>query len=286
MIDQPLGSAGEVHQLSPSTRRILAPNPSIMTGQGTNTYLVGTSEIAVVDPGPDDATHLDAIVGAAGDAIRWIVVTHAHPDHWPGATALAERTGAPVLAFAERLGFRPTEYLTDGQVLPVPGAPLQVLHTPGHAPDHLCLWLEPERALLTGDHVMHGSTVVLFPPEGDVRLYLEQLVRVRDLAPAVLLPAHGQLFHDPAAAITTIIDHRNAREAKVLAALLAAGGAVTVDELLAGVYDDAEPRRLPIARGSLWAHLRKLVDEGRATTTGYDDLESGRWAAAPTPPQG
>ncbi len=150
MIDQPLGAAGEVHQLSASTRRILAPNPSIMTGQGTNTYLVGTSEIAVVDPGPDEGEHLDAIEAATGGRIRWIVVTHAHPDHWPGAVRLAERTGAPLLGFAERLGFSPTQLIADGEVLPVPGAPLQVLHTPGHAPDHVCLWLEGERALLTG----------------------------------------------------------------------------------------------------------------------------------------
>lgn len=284
MIDSPLGVPGIATVLAPAVRRILAPNPSIMTGAGTNTYLVGTERVAVIDPGPDDPAHLDAIVAAAPGPISWIVVTHAHPDHWPGAAPLAARTGAAVLAWMARGEFAPTQLLGDGEIVPVPGAQLTALHTPGHAPDHLCLWLEQERTLFTGDHVMHGSTVVLFPPEGDVRLYLQQLERVRALEAAVLAPAHGQLFADPTAAITAIIEHRGARERKVLAALQAAGSAVTVDELLHGVYDDIDPGRLLIARGSLWAHLRKLVDEGAATTTGYDDLEGGRWES--TGPRG
>lgn len=290
MIDPPLGAAGRVDTLSPVVRRILAPNPSVMTGRGTNTYLVGdpTGLQAVIDPGPDDDPHLDAIhtaASAGGGRIGWIVVTHTHPDHWPGAAGLARRSGAPVLAFAARDGLHVDEPLRDGDVVAVPGAPLTVLHTPGHASDHLCLVLEDDAqaggpVVFTGDHVMHGSTVVIFPPEGDVGEYLRQLARLRALAPRQLAPGHGQLFGDPAAAIDAIVAHRLAREAKIAAALLAAGRAVTVDELLAAVYDDIEPRRLPIARGSLWAHLRKLVDDGAATTTGYDDLEGGRWRAA------
>lgn len=281
MIDVPLGEPGTVATLSPVVRRILAPNPSVMTGAGTNTYLIGTpgEAIAVIDPGPDDAAHLAAIEDAAGGAIRWILLTHTHPDHWPGAPALAASSGAPVLAFDDRDGLRIDASLADGDVVEVPGAPLTVLHTPGHASNHLCFLLEREQVLLTGDHVMHGSTVVIFPPDGDVRAYLHQLARLIALAPAQLAPGHGQLFDDPRGAMQAIIDHRLAREAKIAAALSAAGGAVTVDELLAAVYDDIEPRRLPIARGSLWAHLRKLVDDGRATATAYDDLEGGRWQA-------
>lgn len=282
MIDVPLGEAGAVAVLSPAVRRILAPNPSVMTGRGTNTYLLGTpgEAVAVIDPGPDDAAHLNAIEEAAGGAIRWILLTHTHPDHWPGAPALAARTGAPVLAFDARDGLQIDAPLAEGDRVDVPGAPLTVLHTPGHASNHLCFLLEQERVLLTGDHVMHGSTVVIFPPDGDVRAYLQQLERLIALAPAQLAPGHGQLFADPRSAMQTIIDHRLAREAKVAAALRGVGRPVTVDDLLPAVYDDIEPRRLPIARGSLWAHLRKLVDDGHAQTTGYDDLEGGRWSAA------
>jgi glyoxylase-like metal-dependent hydrolase (beta-lactamase superfamily II) len=282
MIDTPLGAPGEAAVLASSVRRILAPNPSVMTGPGTNTYLVGTpgEAIAVIDPGPDDAAHLDAIERAAQGAIRWILLTHTHPDHWPGAPPLATRTGAPILAFDARDGLAIDGQLADGDRIDIPGAPLTVLHTPGHASNHLCFLLEREQVLFTGDHVMHGSTVVIFPPDGDVRDYLRELQRLIALAPAQLAPGHGQLFDDPRAAIQTIIDHRLAREAKIAQALREAGGPVTVDELLHAVYDDIEPRRLPIARGSLWAHLRKLVADGRATTTGYDDLEGGRWQAS------
>jgi len=163
----------------------------------------------------------------------------------------------------------------------VPGAALTVLHTPGHASDHVCLWMPSRRVLLTGDHVMHGSTVVIVPPDGDVGVYVAQLRRIAAIDAAVLAPGHGQLFHDPASAIAGIITHRAAREAKIADALTRSGGGVTVDDLLLRVYDDIDPLRLPIARGSLWAHLRTLAADGRATTTGYDDLQGGRWTAAP-----
>ncbi|MEH3052454.1 MAG: MBL fold metallo-hydrolase [Patulibacter minatonensis] len=289
MIDVPLGPAGRVDVLSPTVRRILAPNPSVMTGPGTNTYLVGRAgeALAVIDPGPDDPAHLDAVAAAGAGTIRWILVTHTHPDHWPGAAGLAQRTGAPVLAYAARNGLEIDGRLADGDTVEIPGAPLTVLHTPGHASDHLCLLLEAPgdvatgRVLFTGDHVMHGSTVVIFPPDGDLAAYLRQLRRVLELAPAQLAPGHGQLFDEPAVAVQAIIDHRLARGEKIAAALQAAARPVTVDELLSSVYDDVEPRRLPIARGSLWAHLRALVDDGRATTTAYDDLDGARWAAGP-----
>ncbi|MFT4036523.1 MAG: MBL fold metallo-hydrolase [Patulibacter sp.] len=286
MRDRPLREPGRVDQLSPIVRRLLAPNPSVMTGPGTNTYLVGEpgEPLAVIDPGPDDPQHREAIIAAAAAAsspIGWIVATHTHPDHAPGAAGLARLSGAPVLAFAARDGLAVDQPVGDGDVIAVPGAALRVLHTPGHAANHLCLLLERERVLFTGDHVMHGSTVVIFPPDGDLGAYLRQLQRVLDLAPRQLAPGHGQLFDDPQAAVSAIIEHRLAREAKVVAALAAAGRPVTVDQLLHAVYDDIDPQRLPIARGSLWAHLRKLVDDRRATTTGYDDLEGGRWMHLP-----
>lgn len=269
---------GRAVRLSPLVQRVLAPNPGVMTGAGTNTYLVGDEHLVVVDPGPDDADHLGAVLGAAGRAqIAAILVTHTHPDHWPGAAGLAERTGAPVMAFEARAGLQIDMALADGDRVQAGSASLEAIHTPGHASDHLCFWLQRERLLLTGDQVMHGSTVVLWPPEGDLHRYLLSLQRLLALAPARLAPGHGQPFDDPAAAIGAIIAHRRAREAKVVAALAAKAAPVTVDELLEAVYSDVEPRRLPIARGSLWAHLRALVDAGRASTDGYEDLERGRW---------
>lgn len=281
--------AGEVTVLSPRVRRILAPNPSVMTGPGTNTYLVGAVDgdgpIAVIDPGPDDPAHLDAITAAGGRRIRWILVTHTHHDHWPGAAPLAARTGAEVIALEARDGLEIDRPIIDGGRIVGDDFTLRALHTPGHASNHLCFLLEQERLLFTGDQVMHGSTVVIWPPEGDVRTYLLSLHRLLGHEPPLraLAPAHGHLFPDPAPAIQAIVDHRAGREAKVADALHAAGRAVTVDELLPSVYADVEPRRLPIARGSLWAHLRKLADDGRAETTAYDDLDAGSWTWVEAP---
>src|SRR5437899_2799466 len=133
--------------LSPLVRRVLAPNPGVMTGPGTNTYLVGVDEIAVIDPGPDDPAHLDTVAGCGGDRIRWILVTHTHSDHAPGAAGLRERTGAPVLGFAERDGFAPDQTIEEGFRLEATEFHLKALHTPGHASDHLCYLLEQERML-------------------------------------------------------------------------------------------------------------------------------------------
>lgn len=281
-----LAASGQVPgvpvRLSSRVVRVLADNPSVMTGAGTNTYLVGTSELAVIDPGPDDPAHLDAIVAAAGGRpIRWILVTHTHHDHWPGTAPLAARTGAEVLAFGARDGLAIDRPLADGDEVSGEGFTLHVVHTPGHASNHLCFLLDEESLLFTGDHVMHGSTVVIFPPDGSVGDYLASLRRVIDHQPpiAALVPAHGLVFLDPPPVVQSIIDHRLEREEKIAAALAAFGGPATVDDLLASVYADVEPRRLPIARGSLWAHLRHLVDQARATTTGYDDLETGTWTA-------
>lgn len=281
----PLAKPGVVDVLSPLVRRLLAPNPSVMTGPGTNTYLVGpvdgSGDIVVIDPGPDDPEHLDAIVAAGAGQISLILITHSHHDHWPGAAPLARRTGAKVLAFGARDGLQIDGEIGHGTEIETDDFLLEAIHTPGHADDHLCFLLADERLLFTGDHVMHGSTVVIFPPFGDVGDYVNSLAELLTWSPPIraLAPAHGLVFTDPAPIIQAIIDHRFAREAKVLAALREAGGDVTIDDLLPATYGDIDERRHPIARGSLWAHLRKLVDDGLATTTGYDDLEAGRWSA-------
>lgn len=265
---------GVARALSPMVRRIIAPNPGPMTGPGTNTYLVGIDEIVVVDPGPDDAGHLDAIVGCGGDRIRWIAVTHTHPDHAPGVEGLRERTGAEVLGFGKRDGFKPDRRLGDGDTIEATEFRLRAVHTPGHAANHLCYLVEEERMLLTGDHVMEGSTVVIRPPDGDMADYLASLEKVRKLRLRSIAPGHGRLIEEPAAVLDWYIAHRLEREAEVLAALQQAGTA-KVDDLVPVVYAEVSEDLHPVARYSLWAHLLKLAADGRAEGRTL----TGRWSA-------
>ncbi|MEA3019644.1 MAG: hypothetical protein QOI47_1168 [Actinomycetota bacterium] len=265
---------GVARAISPMVRRIVAPNPGVFTGPGTNTYLVGIDEVVVIDPGPDlgeDTSHLDAVVGCGSERIRWIVCTHTHPDHSPGVAALKARTGAEVLAFSSDDNLTVDTAIGDGFQLEGTEFRLTALHTPGHASNHLCYMLEGEQLLFSGDHIMNGSTVVIGPPDGDMAVYLEQLQRLKTIRMKAIAPGHGAVIDDPAAKIDEYLAHRLAREAKVLAALRTKGSA-TVDDLLAAVYDDVPEDRHWIAKSSLWAHLRKLVDDGVATTTDRDDI--------------
>ena len=272
---------GRPARISARVSRATAPNPGMMTGPGTNSYLVGDDAVAVVDPGPDDEGHLDALARLGAGRIRWIVVTHTHPDHAPGAAGLATRTGAEVLGFAERDGFVPGRAVGDGFELHGPGFTLRALHTPGHASNHLCWLLVEEQMLFSGDHVMEGSTVVIAPPDGDMAEYLESLRLLLALDPplATIAPGHGSVIVDPDGAVRDIIGHRSARELQVAQALAAAGRA-TVDELLPVVYTEVRAELLPVARQSLWAHLRKLGADGRARPDDRADIEAS-WASMP-----
>lgn len=267
---------GVASALSPLVRRIAANNPGLMTGPGTNTYLVGIDEIVVIDPGPDDPAHLDAIAGCGGDRIRWIVCTHTHIDHHPGVAGLKARTGAEVLAFDERDGLEIDRPLGDGDRIAATEFVLRALHTPGHASNHLCFLLEQERMLFSGDHIMEGSTVVIRPPDGDMRAYLEQLERLKALRPRLrsIAPGHGHLIDAPAAKIDEYLAHRAMREEQIVAELQK--GPCTVDAIVARLYPDLAEELVPMAAGSVWAHLRKLVDDGRASGTALD----GKWSAA------
>ncbi len=270
---------GRPARLSQMVRRVTAPNPGMMTGPGTNTYLVGTTEIAVVDPGPgpeaDRGAHIAAVDELGHGHIRWIVVTHTHVDHSPGAAALAQRTGAEVIGFDARDGFVPDRSVGDGFALTGPDFTLRAVHTPGHASNHLCWWLEEDAWIFSGDHVMQGSTVVISPPDGDMTLYLSSLDTLRTLRPALkaIAPGHGSLITHPTATLDAITAHRLEREAHVATALESAGRA-TVDDLLGTVYADVDESRHQVARRSLWAHLRKLGSEGRARGDDPDDIEA------------
>ncbi len=271
-------------RLSPRLIRITADNGSIMTGPGTNCYLIGggeRNEWAALDPGPTSEAHVQAIVDAAPGRIRWIFVTHTHKDHSPAAQALQRRTGAKLLGMAalhaewQDTDFQPDVPLRGGEVFSLPGdSTLRVIHTPGHAGNHLCYLLDEERLLFTGDHVMQGSTVVINPPDGDMGAYLKSLRALMELDLDWLAPGHGFLMPRPRDAMQQIVDHRLKREAKVLRAF-AGAGALPVDALLAAVYDDVPPKLHAMARRSLQAHLLKLRDDGRIV-----EAPAGHWALA------
>lgn len=273
---------GEVVRLSSRVRRVTAPNPGMMTGPGTNTYLVGDAAtgIAVVDPGPAIDSHVDAILAAADGPVRWIFCTHTHIDHSPAAVSLKARTGAMTFGMlalhAERQDptFQPDTRLMHGARIAVAGCTLRVLHVPGHASNQLCFLLEEERLLFTGDHIMQGSTVVINPPDGDMTAYIASLDALLAEDVAYIAPGHGFLMANLPEVVERLIVHRRDRENKVWHALLAAG-TTTVEELVPTVYDDAPQRRHGIAARSLLAHLLKLERDGRAR-----QIAGERWAPA------
>ena len=261
---------GEVVDLEPWLRRLVAPNPGLMTGPGTNTYLIGVDEIAVIDPGPAIEEHVEAILAAAGAPVRWLLASHTHSDHSPAVARLARATGAAVVGLPAPAGphqdanFAPDLEPDDGDRLLVDGIELEVLHTPGHASNHLCFFHRPSGWLFTGDHVINGSTVVIDPPDGSMRDYLDSLERLRRLPAKRIAGGHGHAIENPGEAIDALIAHRLQREAGVRAALAASGGG-TLSELVVTAYDDVEPSRHALAQRSLLAHLEKLEADGIAT---------------------
>ena len=260
---------GEPALIAPGVRRLVAPNPGMMTGPGTNTYLVGESDVAVIDPGPAIDRHIAAIQAAATGRIRWILCTHTHPDHSPGAAPLAEATGAETMGIPAPAGkvqdrtFRPVRVLGDGDVLEAGEFTLRAVHTPGHASNHLCYLHEEHRWLFTGDHIMSGSTVVIDPPDGDMIHYLESLERLKTLGLDVLAPGHGPVIEEPGSVVDSLIAHRLKRESGVVAALKSHPG-LTLRELTPHVYAEVDAKLHRLASRSLLAHLLKLEREGRA----------------------
>jgi len=267
--------------LSPLVRRIVAPNPGPFTGPGTNTYLVGIDEVAVIDPGPDDAGHIDAIVGASmRERVRWVLLTHTHPDHAPGTKRLVKETGAEVLAF--------TKKPKDGEVIPdrvigegatIEGTEfgLEVLHTPGHAPDHLCFFLEEERVLFTGDTVLDGMYSVVSPTRGgDMAVYVETLERLEKMRLSRLCPGHGDVIDEPKVRIRDYIDHRRSREDQIFK--LVKKQPSKIPDLVAAIYtgDDLPPELIEAASWQVQAHLVKLKKAGKVTGTGAKSV----WTAA------
>jgi glyoxylase-like metal-dependent hydrolase (beta-lactamase superfamily II)/8-oxo-dGTP pyrophosphatase MutT (NUDIX family) len=268
---------GVAKRLDPFVTRVIAPNPGMMTGPGTNTYLVGEAELAVIDPGPAIDEHIGAVLAAGAGRIRWILCTHTHIDHSPAAAALKAATGAVVIGrpAPEHPGqdhaFALDRTMGHGDRFMFGGLTLRALHTPGHASNHLCYLLENTKMLFTGDHVMQGSTVVINPPDGDMRAYLDSLELLLGEDILIFAPGHGYLIGEPHRETRRLIRHRMAREQKVLWALQRLA-APTAEELVREVYDDVAPRLHGVALRSLSAHLEKLAAEGRAHAA------VGRWS--------
>lgn len=254
-------------------RRILAGNAGMMTGPGTNTYLLGQREIAVLDPGPDDARHMEAILAAAGSAIRWIIATHSHPDHSPLVHRLAERTGARIIGLPppddgrQDATFAPQDLPGDGERLLLGDVSLVAIHTPGHASNCVCYLLERERLLFTGDHVLEGVSPVILAPDGDMAAYLHSLGKLEFYDFERIAPGHGGVMERGKEILRALRAHRLAREEKVLRTL-GRLGAARLDELTPMVYDDVGAERHPWARLTLEAHLIKLARERRAGESG------------------
>lgn len=265
---------GEVKQIAPQVWRVVATNSGPLTGPGTNSYVVGESRGIVIDPGPDDEAHLERLLEVAGGRVDMIVCTHSHTDHSPGAAPLAARTGARVVGMpAPRVDeyqdgtYRPDRVPVDGDRLSDGGFELTVLHTPGHASNHICLLEASSGLLFTGDHLMHGSTVAILPPDGSMSHYLDSLARLRTLPVRDLAPGHGALIEDAHAEIERVIAHRMKRESKVVAALESRGTA-TLDDILPEVYADVPVAMHPMARYSMLAHVLKLEDDRRVMRAG------------------
>jgi glyoxylase-like metal-dependent hydrolase (beta-lactamase superfamily II) len=267
--------------LAQGVRRIVAGNAGLMTGPGTNTYLLGEREIAVVDPGPDDARHLESILAAAGAPIRWIVATHTHRDHSPLTAELARQSGAQVIGLPPpRDGrqdetFVPHRQPADAERLVLGDCELIAIHTPGHASNCVCYFLERERMLITGDHVLEGVSPVILPPDGNMADYLSSIDKLFAYDFEKIAPGHGDLMDQGKQVLQALRAHRLAREDKVLRSLAKLRGA-TLDALTPVVYDDVPADRHQWARLTLEAHLIKLARQAVVSE------QNGIWQLRPS----
>ena len=283
---------GEVRQVSPLVRRLIAPNGGPFTFTGTCGYIVGQGRVAVIDPGPDDPAHLQAWLAALGDEkVAHILVTHTHRDHSPGARALRAATGAPIfgcaphrparalaageaatLDAANDLDHAPDHVMAEGERVQGDGYSLAALATPGHTMNHLCFSLEQEAALFSGDHVMAWSTSIVAPPDGAMGAYMAALEKLRGRAETIYWPGHGGPVREPQRFVRALLHHRWQREASILKVLK--GGPRVIPDIVAAIYENLDPRLKGAAALSVFAHLEDLCARGVARAAGAPTLKA------------
>ena len=262
--------------ISPRVRRLVAQNPGAMTGPGTNTYLVGNDTLALIDPGPALDEHIDHILDVGDGKISHIFCTHTHPDHSPAAAPIAKELGIPMIGAVtaddrhQDLTFNPHVHLTHDATFSGPDWTIRGVATPGHVDNHFCFLLEEEGIVFAGDHIMNGSTVVIVPPGGNMKSYIDSLKRLLDYDVKAIAPGHGDVIPDCRGEVEKLVRHRLMREAKVVAALQREGP-IAIESLVVSVYDDVPVAMHPWAQLSLLAHLLKLEVEERAAQS------DGQW---------
>jgi glyoxylase-like metal-dependent hydrolase (beta-lactamase superfamily II) len=275
------GAAAMFEQVAPGIRRLLAPNPSPFTFTGTQTYVIGAGEVAVIDPGPDEPHHVERLLrGLAGERVCAILVTHTHRDHSPASRPLAAVTGAPIvgcapLALADDgpradeafdTDYRPHRILGDGERVAGEGWTLEAVATPGHTSNHLCFALPEQQALFSGDHVMGWSTTIVAPPDGDMAAYMASLDKLLARDDRTYFPTHGPPIEQPHEHVRKLIDHRRMRERQILEQL--AGGEGSIARMVPKLYRDTDPILYPAAERSVLAHLLDLQQRGRVRREG------------------
>jgi glyoxylase-like metal-dependent hydrolase (beta-lactamase superfamily II) len=280
---------GVPQQVSPLVRRVVANNAGPFTYLGTGVYIIGHGQVAVIDPGPDQAGHLDVLLNAVkGETVTHIFVTHGHMDHSPAARPLAAATGAKIYACGlpvkptesevrmeagDDLGFRPDVAIEDGDVFAGAGWTVEAVATPGHTSHHFAYALREENALFSGDHIMGWSTTVISPPDGDMEAYLASLAKVRDRGFARLWPTHGPpVTENVSGFVQAYLDHRLKREAQILEQLRA--GRITIREMVPVMYADVDKKLHPAACHSVLAHMVHLVNSGRVACSGAACIDS------------
>jgi len=284
---------GAVATLTPLIRRVVARNPSPFTFKGTGTYIVGHGQVAVIDPGPDIAAHIDALLAALGaETVTHILITHTHLDHSPAAAAIKQATGAKTYGFGphgsgraeDRSGvggvteeggdhaFTPDIVMRDGDAVEGPGWRLAAVHTPGHTSNHLCFALPEEHTLFSGDHVMGWSTSVIAPPDGDMAAYMRSLDKLLGRDDRVYWPTHGPSIPDPKPFVRAFIAHRHERAQAILDRL--AQGDEAIPAIVARVYVGLDPRLKGAAARSVLAHLVELVESGTVACEGPPTLDA------------